>query len=174
MEHVVLGRITTVYGIKGWVKIYSWTNPMENILKYKQWSLLLDGQTREVKVSEGRRHGKGLIAQIEGCNDREEARTYCGAEIRVKADLLPAPAEDEVYWHQLEGLNVVTLQGEDEVLLGKIHHMMETGANDVMVVRACKGSLDRQERLIPWLPGDVVKDTDLETGQVRVDWDPEF
>jgi 16S rRNA processing protein RimM len=93
----------------------------------------------------------------------------------VPADRLPALAEGEYYWHQLEGLEVWcgASEGDGQVLLGTVDHLIETGANDVLVVRASPGSMDQRERLIPYLPGDVVTGVDLAAGRMEVNWFPE-
>ncbi len=172
---VLLGRIGAVYGIKGWVKIQSYTEPKEGILSYPLWWIRSGNQAwQPVKLVDGRVHGKGLVASLEGCNDRNRAQSYCGAEIAVDKDLLPVLDEDDYYWHQLEGLKVVAVSGGNPVLLGRVDHIMATGANDVLVVRACEGSVDQRERLIPYLQQRVVKRIDLEVGEIQVDWDPEF
>lgn len=168
---VVLGKITSVYGVKGWVKVYSFTAPIENILKYKTWTLLLAGKKRTVSIAAGKVHGKTIVAQVEGCIDRDAAQQYCGSEISVALSELPDLQDGEFYWHQLEGLDVFTQGGQ---LLGKVEHLMETGSNDVVVVKACASSIDKRERLIPYLPEQVVLSVDLELGKMIVDWDPEF
>lgn len=170
-EVTVLGRIASVYGIKGWVKIYSYTDPIENILTYSPWLLKIKGQWTPVKVEAGKQHGKGLVAKLAGVDDREIARTYNGIEIAVESDRLPELEEGEYYWSQLENLKVYTESG---VLLGEVSHLIETGANDVLVIKGTAESIDREERLIPYLPDQVIKQIDLETGTIRVDWDPEF
>ncbi len=170
-ELVVLGRVASVYGVKGWVKIYSHTDPMENILTYSPWLLKIDGQWKPFEVEAGKQHGKGLIAKLAGVDDRELARQYNGVEIAVEQSRLPQLAEGEYYWSQLENLMVYTEAG---VLLGKVSHLIETGANDVLVVKGTAESIDRNERLLPYLPDQVVKEINLEAGTMRVDWDPEF
>ncbi|UZE95247.1 ribosome maturation factor RimM [Alkalimarinus alittae] len=169
-SEAVLGKITSVYGVKGWVKIYSFTDPIENILQYRRWTLKKDGVERVVDLSTGKKHGKGLVACIEGCNDRELAQQFCGSLIVVSSEELPELDDGEFYWHQLEGLSVKTIEGVD---LGKVSHLIETGSNDVMVVKGNRGDAKR-ERLIPYLPGEVVTDIDLEEKTITVDWDPEF
>jgi 16S rRNA processing protein RimM len=169
--NMVLGKITAVYGVKGWVKIYSFTDPIENIFEYQPWRLKIGGVLKTIEVEAGKRHGKGLIAKLTGVDDREIARSYCGHEIVADSSLLPELDEGDYYWSQLEGLLVYT---ESDQLLGKVSHLMETGANDVLVVKATKDSLDQRERLLPYLPDQVIKKIDLETGTMRVDWDPEF
>jgi 16S rRNA processing protein RimM len=167
---LIVGRIGAAYGVRGWVRIHSFTEPMENLLGYKELSLRQKDGWRAVVIEEGRRHGKGLIAHIAGCDDRDQAEALKGSEIGVSAAELPALPEGEFYWHQLEGLAVYS-GGE---LLGKVHHLLETGANDVLVVRPCRGSRDQRERLIPWLLPSVVKEVDLTAGRLNVDWDAEF
>ncbi len=162
---VVLGRISGVYGVQGWVRIHSDTRPREGILNYSPWYLGGTGDWRAVVVRGGRLQGKGLVARIEGVVDRDQARALMGLDIAVRRDQLPPVAADEVYWSDLEGLEVVTLEG---VPLGRVRHLFETGANDVLVV------CGERERLIPLLWGRVVADLDLEAGRIRVDWDPDF
>ena len=168
---VVLGRFTSPYGVQGWIKVYSFTDPMENILKYNSWQVECDGRLTPVKPEAGKRHGKGLIAKLAGVNTPEEARLWNGREIKVPKSELPQLETGEYYWSQLENLLVYTESG---VLLGRVSHLMETGANDVLVVKGTAESIDREQRLIPWLPDQVVKEVDLNSGTMRVDWDPDF
>ncbi|MBZ2167288.1 ribosome maturation factor RimM [Marinobacter sp. F4216] len=170
-QETVIGRITSVFGVKGWLKVYSYTDPKEGILDYRDWILDLDGKRIPAKLEEGRRQGQGLVVRLKGIDDRDVARTYCGAEVRVGTDELPELPEGEFYWYQLEDLDVFTVNDE---CLGKVHHLMETGSNDVLVVHASSASIDQRERLIPYLPDQVVKDVDLAAGRMTVDWDPEF
>ena len=170
-ELVILGKITSVYGVKGWVKVYSHTEPMDNILSYSPWYIQRDGQFQTLEVDQGKRHGKGLIAKLVGCDDRETARDYCGLNVSVERQKLPELEQGEFYWHQLEKLNVVTESG---VELGRVDHLIATGSNDVLVVKSTKASIDDRERMVPYLPEQVIKEVNLEAGTIRVDWDPEF
>jgi len=167
----VIGRITSVFGIKGWLKVYSYTDPMDGILSYENWVAILDGKRIPLSVTEGKRHGPGIVVKLKGIEDRDQASRYAGADIAVPIADLPELPEDEFYWHQLEKLRVITVDGQ---LLGQVHHLMETGSNDVLVVRPCEGSLDQRERLLPYLPDQVVVKVDLAAGEMQVDWDPEF
>lgn len=162
-EPVVVGRITGVYGVRGWVRIASFTDPPENLLDYAPW--MLDGPTgwQSLKIAEVRPQGKSFVARIEGCDDRDEARRFTGRDLAVPKAVLPAADAEEYYWFDLEGLMVVTVAG---VELGRVVRMMETGANDVMVVGA--GS---EEQLLPFI-ADVVQEVDLASGVIRVQWDP--
>ena len=169
---IALGKITSVFGIKGWVKVYSYTDPMDQILDYPEWILQLNGRQLTVRLSSGKVHGKGLVAHLKGCHDRDEALKYQGAEIFVTATQLPELDEGDFYWHELEGLRVVTLEG---VNLGVVDHLMSAGtANDVLVVRGDSQAIDNDERLIPYLMDNVVKHIDLEAGEIRVDWQPDY
>ncbi len=162
---VVLGRIAGVFGVKGWVKVYSHTDPLENILGYSPWLLREASGWREYRLAEGKRHGKGLVARLEGFEDRDQASRLNGCDICVPRDRLPTLDDGDYYWSDLEGLRVQTLEGVD---LGTVSHLFDTGANDVLVVKGDK------ERLLPYDWGQVVKRVDLEAGLIQVDWDPDF
>lgn len=162
---VTVGRISGVYGVKGWLRIYSFTEPRANILNYNPWQLRLQDGWRCVELLEGRPQGKGVIAHLAGCDDRDEAARWVDIEIAVRRDQLPATPAGEYYWRDLIGLRVLTLAGEE---LGTVDHLLETGANDVLVVQG------ERERLIPYVAGEVVTAVDLEAGELRVDWDPEY
>ncbi|HSH56868.1 MAG TPA: ribosome maturation factor RimM [Halomonas sp.] len=172
-DHVVLGKLTSPYGVKGWLKVYSYTSPMEGILDYPEWVVRQGETLTRCRLVQGRRHGKGLVARLEGCDSREAAETLAGAEIMLPKAELPELGSDEFYWHELEGLRVVTRDGS---VLGRIDHLFETGANDVMVVKGGleADAIDTRERLLPFLPEEVILEVDLEDGVMCVDWDPEF
>jgi len=157
-RRVVLGTIAGVYGVKGWIRVRSATEPRERMLGRR-------GDWRERALEEGRGHGGGVIAKLAGVDDRDAAAALVGAEIAVPRSRLPAGAPDEYYWVDLVGLEVVTEQG---VALGRIEGLLATGANDVLVVR------NGRERLIPFLRDSVIRSVDVEKGVLRVDWDPDF
>lgn len=172
---VTIGRITSVYGVRGWVKIHSFTEPMENILAFSPWWLRGSKGWEKVEIAEGRRHGKGLIARIDGVDDRDVAQEhYCQRDIAVESSQMPALQEGEFYWHQLEGLEVVSDFEGKQYQLGKVVRIMETGANDVLVVRGGSDGIESRERLVPYVPGEFVTSIDLKLGRVTVNWDPEF
>ena len=160
---LVLGRITGLYGVRGWVKVFSETEPRENILSYQPW--LLGESCTPCRLMEGRRQGKGLVAKLEGCDDRDRAAAFVGQVISVRRDQLPPAGTEEFYWADLEGLSVETLSG---IRLGRVGRLFATAANDVMVVEG------ERERLVPFLWGRVVREVDLELGRIRVDWEPDF
>ena len=177
-DYITLGRITSVHGVKGWVKVYSDTEPSENIFQYQSLFLQKTGSSiRSIKVAAWRRQGKGLVAQIEGYDDRELAKLeLCGRDVVVSQEELQELPVGEYYWRQLEGLTVLNdYEGQADVHLGVVHHLIETGSNDVLVVRATEDSIDDRERLIPYLPEtEFIQSIDLEAGEIRVSWDPEF
>jgi 16S rRNA processing protein RimM len=178
-QTTVMGKVTSVYGVKGWVKVFSYTQPKENICEYKQWQLQdASNKLISVDVLDCKAHGNGLVAQLKGVQDREQAKAYCGMLVSVPSEKLPDLPEGEFYWSQLQGLKVYALnhqtEGQKPVLLGTVDHLIETGSNDVLVVRKCKDSVDGRERLVPYLPDQVVKRIDLEKGVIEVDWDPDF
>jgi 16S rRNA processing protein RimM len=159
---VILGRVTGVYGVKGWIRVHSYTEPREAILDYEDWLLLRDDDWQSVNIVEGKRHGKTVIARIDGVDDRDDAAAYVGNDIGVPRERLPDTGRGEFYWADLEGLQVVHIDGR---ILGKVAHLLATGANDVLVV---KGD---QEILIPFVQGEVIKDVDLAAGVINVDWE---
>ncbi len=161
---VTLGRISGLHGVQGWLKVFSDTRPRENILTYSPWYLQRSRGWEKWTPETGRRQGKLVLVKLRGCNDRETARELMGADVAVRRSQLPVTA-GEFYWADLEGLRVVTTQDMD---LGRVSHLFETGANDVLVVRG------ERERLLPWIWEQVIQEVDLEQGWIRVDWDPEF
>jgi 16S rRNA processing protein RimM len=183
---MLIGKIVGCFGIKGWVKIHAYTDPAENFLGYGACTV----KAREgrpgahdnalLEFDSGHRQGKGLVAHIKGVDDRTLAESYKGLELCVPATQLPKLEAGDYYWHQLSGLKVWCAdqdsleeagpESDRRVLLGVVDHLIETGANDVIVVKACEGSYDKKERLVPYLPGDVVTRVDLEEAVIEVDW----
>jgi 16S rRNA processing protein RimM len=160
---LVLGHVSGLFGVRGWVRVFSETEPRENILGYQPW--YLGGAVRPTEVAGGRRHGKGVVARLGGCVDRDQAARLVGLEIAVRRDQLPTPGHQEYYWADLEGLAVETLEG---VALGRVTYLMATSANDVLVIEG------ERQRLVPFLWRRVVQDVNLDRGVIRVDWDPDF
>jgi 16S rRNA processing protein RimM len=162
---VWLGEIAGVYGIKGWIKLHSYTEPRENLIDYRRWLLGTAASYREVDVEDARASGKHLIAKLEGVDDRDAARALIGTGIAVYRDELPPCSAGEYYWTDLEGLDVVTAAG---VSLGRVQRLLATGAHDVLV-------LDHDgQRLIPFVPGETVRQVDIAAGRIEVDWDETY
>jgi 16S rRNA processing protein RimM len=162
---VTLGYVSGVHGLKGWVKVYSYTDPRDAILDYQPWRLGPPGKAgKDVCIDSGQPHGKTLIAALPGVSTPEQARALVGHEIRVAREALPAAGPGHWYWSDLVGLSVVNLDG---TRLGTVKNLIETGANDVMVLEG------ERERLIPFVNEQVVRSVDLEEQTIRVDWHPD-
>ncbi|OHV10878.1 ribosome maturation factor RimM [Kushneria phosphatilytica] len=164
-EFVVLGKLNSPHGVRGWIRVYSWTTPIDGIFDYPRWTVEVGDSRRCLNVVEGQRHGKGLIARLEGVDSRSDAEELTNARILLPTEALPTLESGEYYWYQLEGLTVSTIDGQS---LGTVAWLFETGANDVLVIKG-----DR-ERLIPFLPDEVIQDIDLDAGTMTVNWDPDF
>jgi 16S rRNA processing protein RimM len=166
-RRVLVGRIVGLYGVQGWLKIESWTEPRMRIFDYQPWQLdTAPDAVSQIKGVKGRPQGKGLVAYLPEVDDRDKAALLVGKDIYVARELLPPPGKNEYYWVDLEGLEVVTTEG---VELGRVSHLFATGANDVVVVKDAT-----RERLVPFIQGSYVRSVDLSGGRMVVDWDPEF
>ncbi len=165
-KKLVLGKIVGLYGVEGWVKLESYSEPRSRIFKYSPWFVGNAGDAVEYADVKGRAQGKGIVARLPGVDSRDAAAALIGAEIRILRSALPKPKRGEYYWVDLEGLDVFNLEG---VAFGKVSHLFSTGANDVLVAVD-----DGRERLIPFVTGDFVKQVDIEGGRIVVDWDKDF
>lgn len=171
-EQIVVGKIGAVYGVKGWLKVHSFTEEQEAILDYFPWSLKLGNKVQTVEVTDWRKHNKGLVVKIDNIDDRDVAQTLVSSEIFVDKTKLPELPDGEFYWRDLIGMTVVTDKGYD---LGQVSDLLETGSNDVLVVKANRNDgFGKKERLIPYLEDQVVKSVNVENKQICVDWDPGF
>lgn len=164
-RRILLGRVAGDFGVRGELKLLSWTEPRGAIFKYQPWILRTGDAEREVSGVRGRDTGKLVVAQFPGVESREQAEALKGADIWVLRSQLPAPAPGEYYWVDLEGLAVQTVEG---VALGTVSHLFDTGANPVLVVSG------ERERLIPFVSEQYVRSVDFDAGLVVVDWDPDF
>lgn len=162
--YIITGKVGVAYGIKGWVKIHSFTEIASEILQYQPWYLAENDQWQAVTIEEGRPHGKGVVVKFPGVETPEAARLLSGREIAIKREQLAALPADEYYWTDLEGLTVINEKGEN---LGQVAYLIATGANDVLVVKDAQG----KEHAIPYLPQSVVKQVDLLKQTIIVDWD---
>lgn len=164
-RRIIVGRINGIYGVRGWVKVYSYTRPIKNILTYSPWQLYQHQQWQTVNVCEGKPHGKGIIVRLETCQTREQAALLLGSKIAISRDQLPPTEDDEYYWSDLVGLKVIN---QDGIEFGTVDYLIETGSNDVLVVKG------ETERLIPFLIPQFIIQVDLQQQQILVDWDPAF
>lgn len=164
-DWVVLGRVSGLFGLQGWVRVFSHTEPREGIARYNPVFLQRKGEWQPFKIEAGRVHGAGVVLKFIDFDDRDQAATLVQSDIAVHRAQLPPPRPGEYYWADLEGLRVVTLEG---VELGVVDHLLATGANDVLVVKG------ERERLLPFVQGQVIVEIDFEQRLLRVDWDPDF
>lgn len=168
----VVGKLGSTYGIRGWLRLYSSTEQLESIFDYQPWFLKIKGQWQNVELESWRYHSNDLIVKLKGVEDREAAQLLTNTEIGVDLAVFPVLSDGDYYWHDLIGCQVVNLDG---YTMGTVTELMETGSNDVLVVRATsKDAFGKQERLIPFLYEQVVKRVDLTTKMIEVDWDAGF
>jgi len=161
---VLVGAIGGPFGVKGWMRVKSYTEEPSNLLDYAPWHLRRRERWEAVQV-EARAHGDGLIARIEGVGDRETASAWRGAEIGVEASVLPPPDADEFYWRDLVGSEVAN---RADASLGRLVRLFSTPAHDVMAVADGTG-----ERLIPFVR-EIVVDVDPTAKRIVVDWDADW
>ncbi len=163
-----------MFGVRGWVKVYSYTSPRVNVVRYGPWFLRQNGGEVIQEITAGHAHGDGVVASLAGIDDRDSAAALVGAEIEVdRAALGPelgakvgqVGAPGEFLWVDLQGMEVQT---RDSNSLGFVEQLFETGANDVMIV------VGAGRHLIPFLYGSVVEAVDGERRVITVHWDPDF
>lgn len=167
--YITIGKFGSTYGVHGWLKIHTYTEFDASILDYKPWYTPKNAADKSpteweiIEVEAGQVHGNGIIVKLPNINNPEDARLMTGKLISIHRDQLPKLNKDEYYWSDLEGLTVINKNGD---VLGKVIYLMETGSNDVLVVKNDK------EHAIPYLPGDVIICVDLAKQEIHVDWEP--
>jgi len=178
----LVGKINGLFGVQGWVKIFSHTQPRKNILSYQPWHIEIDGQWQTLDIVKGREQGKTIVAQLKDINDREQARSMIGVDLYIEKSQLPKLSEGEYYWEDLIGLEVVN---QNNVILGKVSNLVDTGANNVLVINGEKehpSSKDRKEHpsrghnkehWVPYIEPFLIS-VDLDKKQILVDWDENF
>ena len=165
-EHpIIVGRIGGVHGVRGWVKLTSYTRPKENIFTYSPWLIHVNNAWHEIGVEESQQRGERLLVKMSGIDNPEDARGYMHCDLAVKREQLPPLKEGEYYWHDLIGLEVLN---QDEISLGIIRKIAETGANDVLVISGL--GEDKARILIPLVMDVYVKQVDLIAKTMHVDW----
>jgi 16S rRNA processing protein RimM len=158
---VVVGRFGAPHGVKGWLSVLSYTEPLDNIVLYRPWLIEQQGRWRELEVVRTQPHGRRILVELKGVADRTAAERLVGCQIGVPDDALPPVGEGEYYWKDLVGMEVVNGQGET---IGHVAELFATLANDVIVVRG-----GAAEVLIPFVR-DVVMHVDVQGRRIRVDW----
>ena len=162
-KKIYLGKITGVHGIKGWLKIQSFSSPLENILNYPLWIINNRGQEGFYSVEQGRKHSNKIIVKLEKIDDRTKAESFINSKIKIMRSDLPKLSNESYYWSDLEGLSVLN---SEEKLIGIVDSLIETGANDVMVVNTTKD----KRILIPFVMHAIIKEVSIELNYVKVDW----
>ncbi|WP_392561839.1 ribosome maturation factor RimM [Orbus sturtevantii] len=169
---IIVGKLGSSYGIRGWLRVFSFTEHPESLFGYKPWYIFKAGEWQEAEVESFKPHNQDTIVKIKGINDRDDANTLTNFEIYVDAQELPALGEGDFYWKDLIGCKVIAVNGYD---LGQVTDLMETGSNDVLVVKAnLKDAFGAKERLIPFVDDQFIKHVDLSARTITVDWDPAF
>ncbi len=165
-RRVLVGKFHGAFGVRGELKLESFTDPKTAVLRYQPWTLRdTRGVERELDGARGRETAKGVVATLPGVEDRNAADSLRGVEVWVPRSALPAPKPGEYYWVDLEGLRVRTVDGVD---YGTVSHLFSTGANDVLVVQG------ERERMLPFVQPDVIRSVDFEAALITVDWDADF
>lgn len=159
-----MGRVSAPFGVKGWIKVQPFTAAAANLLPYTVWWLGRNGAWVKCAVSGAQVHGRSVVAQLEGCNDREAAARFRGMQVAVPRDVLPQTDTNEFYWADLIGQKVVNGAAQD---FGQVIGILETGANAVLVVAG------ERERLIPFI-AEVIREVDLASGVITVDWGADY
>jgi len=164
-QYIVIGNFGKPFGVHGEIKVHSSTTSQDAILDYSPWYMETRQGWEEIKIAESHAQHSAVIVRIEGISSPEEAKMYSGKKIAVTKDQLPKLAKNEFYWSDLEGLTVINTKG---ITLGTVDHLIETGSNDVMVVK------NHRKHLIPFLRDQYVKEIDLKNKTILVDWDEDF
>jgi 16S rRNA processing protein RimM len=169
---LIIGSIGAPYGVKGWVKINSFTQNKDSVFDYAPWNIKLEqGDNQIIKVDQWRVHAKSLVAKLEGVDDRNAAELVKNAEISIQSSQLPE-LDNDFYWKDLIGMQVVTDKGYE---MGVVRELFETGANDVMLIKAkINDAFGQKERLLPFLHDSVVLSVNKDGNTITVDWDPAF
>ena len=174
-SHLILADVVGVYGVKGWVKLRPRLEETALLTRLSGLHLArptasLGDPLTPLTIESVRQQGKGLIAKFAHIDDRTSAEGLRGQVIRVPAANFPAPDAGDFYWRDLVGLAVWCQEGDTRVLLGSVDRLLETGANDVLVVIPTEASVDDKEHLIPWIPDRVIVGVDLLGKTIEVNW----
>lgn len=161
-EYVIVGQVGSPYGVRGWLKILSYTEMAANILDYSPWYLQDNTEWKAMKIVSSKEHGKGVIVKFASIENPEQARLLAGKKIAIKRSQLPALKKDEYYWDDLKGMTVINQHGEN---LGTVIYLIATGSNDVLVVKG------KKEEGIPFLLNEVITKIDTDKRIIHVNWE---
>ena len=162
-KKILVGKISNPHGIKGWVKVISFSDPIENILSYKKWTMS-DNQTEKTYCLEDSRiQGNKIVIKLEGVNNRDDADLLKNLQIEVNRSDLPKLDENSYYWEDLVDFNVIDING---MHVGKVDSLFRTGSNDVLVII----NKTKQRLLVPFIMVEVIKYVDLDKELISIDW----
>ena len=164
-KYIIIGKLGKIHGLNGWLNLYPETKPADKILDYKPLYCMLLSEWQKMNVDDIKSYGNHFLLHIQGIDNPEDAKKYVGKEIAILRDQLAKLRQGEYYWTDLEGVTVIN---QNNIELGTIDHLMETGSNDVMVV------VGKKRYLIPYIRKQVIIDIDLDTKIMHVNWDEEF
>ena len=162
-KKIYLGKITGVHGIKGWLKIRSFSSPPENILNYPSWIINNQGEEDFYSIEQGRKQNNKIVVKLEKIDDRNTAESLINSKIQIQRSNLPKLSNENYYWSDLVGLSVLS---SEEKVIGKIESLIETGANDVMVIITLKD----ERILIPFVMHEIIKEVNVELSYIKIDW----
>ena len=171
-DMIVLGRIVGPYGLQGWVRLHPFGDDVAALGKMQQWMLGADPAGAEWMphaLRELRPHADGWIVLFAGIGDRNGAEAIDGLYVAAPRSELPKVADNEYYWADLVGLNVVNMQDEQ---LGKVVELLSCGAHEVLCVEeevAGTSAGSAKRRLLPFV-AQVVKNVDPANATIRVEW----
>ncbi|CAB5506491.1 16S rRNA processing protein RimM [uncultured Gammaproteobacteria bacterium] len=163
-KRLLVGTINGLFGVQGWVKIFSHTQPRKNILSYKPWHTQIDEQWQILEIVNGREQSKTIVAKIKDIDNREQARAMIGIDVYIEKSQLLKLKKGEHYWEDLIGLEVIN---RSNFVLGKVQNLMETGVNHVLIVQGEK------EHWVPYIE-PFLCEVNIEKQQILVDWDEDF
>ncbi len=162
-KKIYLGKITGVHGVKGWLKIQSFSSPPENILNYPQWIINNQGEEDFYSIEKGRKQNNKIVVKLEKIDDRNTAESLINSKIQILRSDLPKLPNENYYWSDLVGLSVLN---SEEKVIGKIESLIETGANDVMVIKTAKD----KRVLVPFVMHEIIKEVNVELNYIKIDW----
>jgi len=163
-KKLLVGKINGFFGVQGWIKIFSYTEPRKNILKYQPWYFIDDGTYKAIEMTTGRKQSKTIVAHLKGIDNKDQAVQLIGKSLYIDKDQLPQLDDNEHYWHELVGFRVINKDGID---LGVADYLVDTGSNNVLVIKGNK------EYWIPYIEPYLVS-IDKKNRVINVDWDENF
>ncbi|AMA64956.1 Ribosome maturation factor RimM [Candidatus Arsenophonus lipoptenae] len=170
---IALGRLGSPYGILGWIRVYLYTEYIENIFKYQPLFVRYSYEWKLIELEKWKYHNKCIILKIKNINNRSSAILMTNFEIIIDSIQLPILNDKEYYWRDLIGCEVITIQGYYN--LGYVKDLIDTGVNDVLIIQATiNDAFHIKERLIPFIDKQVIKTINFTTNIIEVDWDPKF